>query len=411
MHSACWDILLLRLRRGVDDRHVVAKHLFYVLLSIVWDKNNGLIQGYAYGDAIGFTSGNPEAFITTDDGSLSYLRANPCRPDGFKATAVVAKQLPSRRTDVTTTYPIPLHHQGLFSRLPVEIIHMILTWLPSSDVCNLRFASKWVALVTTMEALPPTFWSSRFDLGFEMEFALLFVDGDNRTIDWQKSYSEIKRILQSLDGSGPVRHRKRIWTIISPICRMIEPLLTNDRQGLVTTWDNISPLSFQSDLPDLVVGRVFRALSIAGSYPYLLFEGCREIEARSLIWPPSSELKGYTIGITLTSLDNGIFVSGVRILQNHGPPHAQNSLGLIDKASETLIHIEPNISLEGFEVAVCPEGIVGLKPILGGSDCAEPGYVGSVSQQRPDIAFGRLIPRKGKKTFALSAEMDVSNLS
>lgn len=411
MHSACWDILLLRLRHGVNDRHIVASQLFYVLLSIVWNENNYLIKGYDYGDATRY-SGNLEAFFTTDDGRLSYFRSNPCQLYGFKTAAeITAKQLPSPKIDLGTAYPTLLHHEGLFSRVPVEIIHMILNWLPSRDVCSFRIASRYIALISTTEALPQAFWASRFGPGLEMEFALPHVDGDSQFIDWQERYFAVKRTLQSPDGFGPLRHRKRIWTTISPICRLIEPLLTNsDRRGVVTTWDDISPLSFQSDLPDLAVGRVFRALSVAESYPYLLFEGCREIETRSLIWPQSSELKGYTVGISLISLDDGTFVSGIRILQNHVQNHAQNSLGLINKSSETLIHIEPNISLEGFEVAVCLEGIVGLKPILGGSNCAEQRYIGSVSNRRPGIAFGRLLPRQGKRTFALSAGMDVSNL-
>lgn len=411
LHSACWEILLLRLRRGPDDRHIVAGHLFSTLLSIIWNENNYLIKGYDYGEALRFNRGDLEAFRAADDGRLSYFKANPCQLYGFNATTNAVNQLPSAKPDVGTAYPTPIQHQGFFSRLPVEIVHMILTWLPTSDVCNLRLASRWVALVSTAEALPPTFWSSRFGPGFEMEFALPYVDGDNQFIDWQESYTAVKHALQSPELFEPLRNRKRIWTTISPICRLIEPLLINsDRQGLVTSWDDTSLLSIHSGLPDISIRCVFRGLSIAGDYPYLLFEGCREIETRSLIWPQPSELKGYTVGVSFVSLDDETFVSGIRILQNHGPNHAQNSLGLINKSSEALIHIEPNISLEGFEVAVCPEGIVGLKPILDGPSFIEPRYAGRVNKDRSGIAFGRLLPANGKRIYALSAGMDVSGL-
>ncbi|KAK2763349.1 hypothetical protein FQN54_009985 [Arachnomyces sp. PD_36] len=380
LHSACWDILLLRLRADERNKDVVAKHLFFVLLSSTWDESTCLIKGIDFGDAALLRKARYQ-LTASDDGPYSYFNTDPCEIHGpeIESLADCVNGI-SSAGNVTETYYSSLINlqEDFLSRLPLEIIHMIISWLSLSDIFNLRLASKWVALGSTIEALPRSFWSSRFRVEFEMGYALPYVEWGDHFIDWRERFFTIKRIVKSPHGFTHLRHRQQVWTTMSPIYRLIEPYVRNrERHGILATWDNLLPLSGGRSR-NLTVGHVFRGLSVPGPFPEVLFEGCREIEMRSLIWPQLCGIGDYAIGISLISLEKGTFVSGIRILQYYGQVeamHAQHSLGMTDKASETLIRVEANIPLEGFEVGVCPEGIVALKPILGGSHPTT--YVGS----------------------------------
>jgi hypothetical protein len=73
---------------------------------------------------------------------------------------------------------------GAFSCLPTEIIHRILSYLASRDVCSLRLASRSIAVVSDQDKLPPSFWASRFARGQEMSFVFAHLPVSS-AINWQ----------------------------------------------------------------------------------------------------------------------------------------------------------------------------------------------------------------------------------
>lgn len=62
--------------------------------------------------------------------------------------------------------------QDVFSNLPEEILQHIFQFTRTGDLVNFRLASRTVAYVSRLAALPRDFWFSRFQPSFEFSFAL-----------------------------------------------------------------------------------------------------------------------------------------------------------------------------------------------------------------------------------------------
>ena len=346
----------------------------------------------------------------------SYVAADPSGFDGFDAYVKAPNLTPYAETEAKAFHGSPhCRQEDLFSRLPVEINLIILKFLPSNDICKLRLASR-VAQISTVDVLPQSFWSSRFGPGFEMQFAfprsaVACRARHNRTLNWREIYFAVKRALHSPNSFAPLKNRKRIWTAIDVLSQLIELLLINHgRRGIPTAWNDMSSVSVVGGSLDICIGRVIQGDSISEIHRYVHSNTCRELEVRSLICLQLPQPDGYTIGISSISLDHGIFVSGVRIIQHHvriKGTHGPNSLGLVNEAFETLIHVKSSDVLEGFEVAVCARGIVGLTPVIRDLNCPHSGFSANPRNWQPGVSFGRLRPRPGKQIFALVAGLDV----
>lgn len=99
-------------------------------------------------------------------------------------------------TGITTSSPIfsmgpNQHNNDTFSKLPTVTVHILLSWIPSDDIQQLRLESRSIASRSHPGSLPPSFWGSRFIPDFEMGFALpKRTDGYH---DWRSLYFRIKR--------------------------------------------------------------------------------------------------------------------------------------------------------------------------------------------------------------------------
>ncbi|KAK4243320.1 hypothetical protein C7999DRAFT_18313 [Corynascus novoguineensis] len=81
-----------------------------------------------------------------------------------------------------------------FSSLPTEIVQHIIEHTPTSDLLNLRLASRAVACISGPAHLPRSFWRSRFVPPFEMGFAL--AERVDERLDWRAMYFLLKRALR-----------------------------------------------------------------------------------------------------------------------------------------------------------------------------------------------------------------------
>ncbi|KAK4466582.1 hypothetical protein QBC42DRAFT_166458 [Cladorrhinum samala] len=89
------------------------------------------------------------------------------------------------------TVILPNNNRDAFSRLPRELLQLVFQNLATSDLLNLRLASRTVSLASGVENLPRSFWFSRFTPSFEMGFALpTRIDED---LDWRGLYFLIRR--------------------------------------------------------------------------------------------------------------------------------------------------------------------------------------------------------------------------
>jgi len=161
------------------------------------------------------------------DGSLTclgaeFLVANPIHVPGLPDLIANAKT-----TSDTNPY-VPLLAQAVtvalngaaralstdsFARLPQELKHMIMEYLPSKDIANLSSASRNCEIPRSLfrrfvlEDLP-WFWEAS--------------DLPRGQTDWFRLYSSLKS--SSFKG---LRNRKRIWKDVLYIIEQIEPFRHN----------------------------------------------------------------------------------------------------------------------------------------------------------------------------------------
>jgi hypothetical protein len=349
--------------------------------------------------------------MTVDD--WSYVRANPSQLDGFEAYLKGPSLMPFVQTEATSFHSHRQWSQGdFFSRFPVEIISILLSLLPTNDLCALRLASRAVAHISTVDVLPQSFWYSRFGPGFERQFALqlfaaLQAAEHGRYVNWRECYFAVRRALNNPDGFPPLQNRKRIWTELDVPFRTIELLLANDgMQGTVTSWEVFPLDSMESELR-VNCDQVIEGDITAGIYSFPPFRACLELEVRLLDAPPSLVLGEYVIGISSIMLSDGPFVSGVAQYYVSKGACITKSLGLINKASETLFLVKTGDILEGFEVAVCSEGIVDLTPIIHDPNYPDLGYVARNEIQKPGVSLAKLVPQRGQQILSLIVGLDV----
>lgn len=137
---------------------------------------------------------------------VQETRASAAGPTGQKQLLFGRPR--KRRTDSD--------HYSVFEQLPLEILNVILEYLPTPDVFSL-----WLASSVVPDYLPPSFWKSRFAKG--MDFGHLFevIDlWDTPDIDWYALYLKARGLLST--PAGPhIRNRRRVLLMIDAIAKLM----------------------------------------------------------------------------------------------------------------------------------------------------------------------------------------------
>jgi hypothetical protein len=98
------------------------------------------------------------------------------------------------------------HYQDAFSGLPVEILQLILTYIPTPDVGSLKRASRIYARLP----LHDEFWKSRFFRGHEFDFVFEAARSSSLAAGrWKSIYSSVK----ALRHTSSVVNRRRVWLL------------------------------------------------------------------------------------------------------------------------------------------------------------------------------------------------------
>ncbi|KAM7202492.1 hypothetical protein V8F33_002712, partial [Rhypophila sp. PSN 637] len=93
-----------------------------------------------------------------------------------------------------------MRRRDIFSTLPEEILQQIFQYTQKADLLKFRLASRTVAYVSRVEALPQHFWFSRFCPGFEL--SLVLPSTYPRFPDWRGMYFLIRRALRRAEANG-----------------------------------------------------------------------------------------------------------------------------------------------------------------------------------------------------------------
>ncbi|GAD94756.1 hypothetical protein AOR_1_502134 [Paecilomyces variotii No. 5] len=349
--SLASDILRQRLSCPPADTGHLASLLFYMLHCTTWNEDNCIRPGHDFGGAISFQKSSREPWRDMINKRYSYFASDPSRfvsiDDIFHylgPSHMVPEQL-----DKAIAYTKG-HYLDVFAKLPIEIIHLILTWVPSDDIQRLRLASRSVSSVSRVDNLSQLFWKSRFSPEFEMGFILPVRLDDHR--DWRRLYFAIKHALRNPERFPRLRNRKRIWQIAGSNASLLRSHLRGGcLHGAETSWPSLSSSVLQHgshskrSRPKIITTEVMTRDN------QLLHVGTRQIFTRCLHVPLKAQSIS-AVGVCTVAFNSRIFISGLRMITDASTASGC-SLEYITPISEDLFEILPEERVAGFEFATC----------------------------------------------------------
>ncbi|RYP59540.1 hypothetical protein DL770_010173 [Monosporascus sp. CRB-9-2] len=216
VHDACWELLRDRIDPGRQmPTDTIARHLFALLYNTPTNGEGTLVPGHDYGGAAQFQLPSRYGYFTVVDSSgLPYLTGDPReelqRDEDCMREAIQAMSAPFNLPGMSLGN---YSDSDVFCSLPNEVVMHIVEYLPSSDVVNIRLASRYVADTSSPNLLPQEFWASRFWPGSEMGFVFAqpFCPRPSKLVDWRLLYIKAKATLSNPEPFPGFRNRKRIW--------------------------------------------------------------------------------------------------------------------------------------------------------------------------------------------------------
>jgi hypothetical protein len=115
-------------------------------------------------------------------------------------------------------------NQDPFGNLRTELLQMILLYLPSKQVLNLKLSSYSFAQTPLFDQ----FWASQFWPGREYEYVIHGKETIGRFPNWKAIYLEVK----SLKGCSGLINRHRIWRLGAQLRNLIIRVAGIDCQGI-----------------------------------------------------------------------------------------------------------------------------------------------------------------------------------
>ncbi|KAK2785953.1 hypothetical protein FQN51_003761 [Onygenales sp. PD_10] len=413
IHDVCWH-MIRQSTFNIPDNPVsmIARHLFYILLCTPCNDRLQFSPGHDFGGAAQFQGRIADSLHLPRPNAYYYINCYPSALEDIGSAVIArgtmypgAKRLEHRRNTQTEA--------TRFERLPVEIIQLIFELLSTSDVCNIRLASRRLAYIAMMEELPQSFWRSRFSPDREMGFAAVFLSCHStlRDMSWKDKYVSFQAALRLPNRFPSTCNRQRIWALARPLSGLIEAIIQNDQTlETWTTSDDFSPSEMDHVPSHIQVGKVLQSEISRAPHDQLLKFGSRVLSVQGIRCQILREFRSYRLGISVASFHREKYISGLRIIppDNQQPLAFGLSMGLIDKTSEYIVEVTSSDVLEGFDVAVKESGICGLRPRFHNAPLPSE-FIGSCGDGEADIAFGQLLFQEGEE-YVLFGGFDVCKM-
>ncbi len=220
-HAACWDLA----SKLLDPMHMSNEQLFQILKSMEkgalgrlrWESDWTRLPP-APQDLLRRADSSPEPMpeaLGRERGVGDILMESYERPIYISNPLDVPELLVLRNESLTSPHQhsesqifagnVRAEHD-IFHKLPVEILHLILSILPSKDVLNLKIASSIVAVTQ----LPEMFWASRFAFGHEFEWIIEVRDFRAGSFSWRGFYYGVRDLPDTMS----LQNRRRISHLI-----------------------------------------------------------------------------------------------------------------------------------------------------------------------------------------------------
>ncbi|KAL4932136.1 F-box protein [Aspergillus undulatus] len=242
-------------------------------------------------------------------------------------------------------FPAVTQHRWLssdcFSRLPLEVVEEISSYLPITTVLELRSISR----AFTQLFYSQVFWASRFRAHLERGF-LFEAFEEHLPRDWLWVYRRTTNISETYPG---LKNRQRIW-------RLVELLL---EKLVFSSADSSTHMAITRRLSNWQRAEVYGDL-IVGS-------DLRKRGSGLLVVPQETQVPSdvHRLGVTITKEGETTYVTGIQFV--HGRNDKAIRLGYITAPQRTT-YVEID-SLNGFVASIGSRGIHALQIVhgMGGS--------------------------------------------
>ncbi|CAI6042208.1 unnamed protein product [Clonostachys chloroleuca] len=311
IHSACWNLLT---RLFQPDLQL----LFHACLSMPIGPRDTVDWGHNYDGAAFYSKGPVPEINSYDPGTLArHEDAAIFRSDPFDIPSLhrVLKSIYQLESLLPPLDP-PENRSDIFNSLPTEILHFIITSLPSTDVKHLREASRTFATLD----LPEMFWASRFGRGHEFHY--VFESLENHPKSWKALYI----MLRMLDLSFPaLQNRRRVWSLALRLQSLHDQMagILCQGQSRATLFEPDS-VSNEDQQHWSTAGRAVRPPTTTPFY-----FGCLPLRSRQVTWV--SPLRIAHLMVSFISINDTKYISGLRFIKEQG---GDDSLGYIHPATE-----------------------------------------------------------------------------
>lgn len=388
-HNSCWRLLLLRLGHGQDDSFhyetAIAEMIFYQLYCIPCPEGSVFTFGHDYEGAAKThkSFGRPKAVDLS-----SHFYADPCTIPSTDRLQTAAPP-DSARVKELGTLGRPKNYA--FKKLSLELKFEILSYLSFDELLNMRHVCRDLALLATVDKLPPSYWRSRFSLGQEADFLFPNLKA---SCEWNRLFFGTRASLSA--KHLPMVNRKRIRKLLEPIAALVElkTFLRDDLYGY-----SFHPTQSQGSHFQLIDGEMAeqppRLMKVTGSFSgqlasarldSALNEGCRALYHRAHALLPPFQPHRQRIGITTVHIGARGFISGINLFVSVGCNDVDRRVGYRNTASEKWIEIPSGSQVKAVCVAFRAEGLTGIKFIFTNSDSSD--WVGDNNNR--GIAHGTL---------------------
>lgn len=357
VHDSCWSLF-----QSVLQPWVVPVGVFVEFCrSCPW--SFGFLNwGHDYGGIVTFKF-DPSDLLTGEDKSIDgykealpgfrhHIAALSMFADPYKIPELLLCLAETNRTALNDV-DAPAHSACIaairdrpecFLQLPPEISEAIVLQLKSTDLCNLRLASRAFAAMP----LPQAFWASRFQSGFEFESVIEVQSTSFRqqNRDWKMLYHRVKALL----ATPSLSNRNRIWGILRPLADLLKCYSSLSLAGYAY------PSFYDPDVPKshdhpwtCIQGAVERPKGY-------FFGGCMVLFERTVSIP--RDMTG--LHVSVVHFSGTHYISGLRFVRQHG---GDVCIGYNIPDNEVLLSLDGNSQsdsfggVKGFEVAVGRRGI------------------------------------------------------
>lgn len=391
-HDACWSLL----EQAVKPGDVDVKALWRILVSVPcgselpnWGHNyGGLYMGTAKDQARG------EHFVLMGPNSNVVIPSTFWNP--FKVRELNKLVADSRIKlddekdggDGSSPMQTPPPNAGIalvgahstsdpFSKLPQELRELLICYLASADVANVRLASRKLATTPlTQQFFRSRFWPSRkMHVFFD---AFLLPGPEMRGTNWTELYRKLKIRLKYNQVCLGERNRLRIWDqTIKPLAAAIRRLskMSDLRGGPEWRW-GLEDWETEADWKFVRTARS-RAPDDFG-------ELGRTIHRAEVELPTSHDGQLKSVCVSLVKFFKESYVTGLRFVFEGDNRDDDVELGYILRGSEEYLKVH-DASLHGFYCAVDECGFRALALVTGQSTTTpeSPDWAGKADSLTP----------------------------